>query len=115
MAADLAFTLAEAATILDPPMTPEQLRAIVTALGWQPCGKRHTGRGGRPADTWDAGRLMRLHAAVTPFLDAARLPACLTAGEVFRDYGPETSCPDRGWGPSRAGTGGRHVGHSKHR
>jgi hypothetical protein len=69
MATALAFTLAEAATVLDPPMTEQQLRAIVTALGWQPDGHRHTGRAGRPAPAYDATRLMQLHAAVTPFIE----------------------------------------------
>ena len=66
--AEIAFTLAEAATILDPPMNERQLRMIVRALGWQPSGKRYTGRSGRPVDTWDAAAIMRLHGALAPLL-----------------------------------------------
>lgn len=69
MAANLAFTLAEAATILDPPMTEAQLRAITGALGWQPDGSRYSGRPGRPAATFEAAKIMRLHAALLPFLE----------------------------------------------
>ncbi len=69
MAVSLAFTLAEASEILDPPMTRQQLKAIVEALGWQPCGKRYTGHAGRPLVTYDAERIMRLHGALIPFLD----------------------------------------------
>lgn len=68
MATDLAFTLAEAAQVLDP-MTEEQLRLIVRALRWQPAGKRYTGRGGHPVSTWDAQRLIALYAVLAPFLD----------------------------------------------
>ena len=64
----LAFTLAEAATVLDPPMTEQQLRLIVRALGWQPDGKRYTGRRGHPEATFDAAAIMRLHQALVPFM-----------------------------------------------
>jgi hypothetical protein len=66
--AAVTLTLAEAATLLDPPMTEQQLRRIVRALGWQPRTGRYTGRRGRPADAYDAVRLMELHAALAPFL-----------------------------------------------
>jgi hypothetical protein len=68
MAVAVAFTLAEAATILDPPMTEQQLREIVHALRWKPDGWRRTGRRGHPFPTYDAQQLLRLHAAVVPFL-----------------------------------------------
>lgn len=61
------LTLAEAAAVLDPPITETQLRAIVSALRWQPDGYRHTGRAGRPAPAYNATRLMELHAALVPF------------------------------------------------
>jgi len=48
-------------------MTERQLRAIITALAWQPSGHQHTGRSGRPAARYDATRLMLLHAALAPF------------------------------------------------
>jgi hypothetical protein len=63
------LTLAEAAAILDPPMTERQLRAIVTALRWQPCEYRRTGRAGRPAPAYDAAMLLRLGAALAPFTE----------------------------------------------
>lgn len=65
---DVALTLAEVATILDPPMTEKQLRAIVRALRWQPAGTRPSGRAGHPPLTYDAARLMALHRALLPFL-----------------------------------------------
>ena len=68
MPATVTLTLAEAAQVLDPPMTEQQLRAIVRALGWQAEGRRHTGRAGRPALRYDAGRILKLHAALVPFL-----------------------------------------------
>lgn len=68
MPAAVALTLAEAATVLDPPMSERQLRAIVRALGWPPSGKRYTGRSGRPAPCYEAGEIIRLHAALAPFL-----------------------------------------------
>jgi hypothetical protein len=61
------LTLAEAATILEPPITETQLRAIVTALRWKPDDHRHTGRAGRPAPAYNATRLLQLHAALVPF------------------------------------------------
>lgn len=64
----VALTLAEAATLLDPPMTEQQLRQIVTALRIPAAGKRDTGRAGRPAPTYDAAALMKLHCALVPFL-----------------------------------------------
>ncbi len=62
------LTLAEAAAVLDPPVTEQQLRAIVTALRWKPDGVRRTGRAGRPAPCYDASRILTLHAALVPFL-----------------------------------------------
>lgn len=64
----VSLTLAEAATVLDPPVSERQLRAIITALGWQPEGARRTGRAGRPAPAYDATRLLQLHAAIVPFI-----------------------------------------------
>jgi hypothetical protein len=65
---DVALTLAEASSILDPPVSERRLRLIVRALRWQPSGYRHTGRAGRPAPAYDAARLLQLHAALLPFL-----------------------------------------------
>jgi hypothetical protein len=66
----VALTVAEAATVLDPPLSEQQLRAIVRAVGLLPCGRRYTGRAGPPAATYDAEKIIRLHAAITPFLEA---------------------------------------------
>jgi hypothetical protein len=68
MPATVTLTLAEAAQVLDPPVSERQLRAIVGALGWRPCGHRRTGQAGRPAARYDAGELMKLHAALAPWL-----------------------------------------------
>jgi hypothetical protein len=68
MPATVTLTLAEAAQVLDPPMTEQQLRQIVRALGWEPGGYRHSGRSGRPAASYDASKIMKLHAALVPFL-----------------------------------------------
>lgn len=72
MAVSVAFTLGEAAAVLDPPLSEDELRAIIRALHWKPAGKRYTGRGGHPFDTFDMARIQRLHIALRPFMDAAR-------------------------------------------
>jgi hypothetical protein len=64
----VALTLAEASQVLDPPMTEQQLALIVRALGWKPDGWRATGRRGHPWPEYPAADLMRLHAALVPFL-----------------------------------------------
>jgi hypothetical protein len=72
MAATVEFTLAEAATVLEPAITERQLRAIVRALGWQPSAWRHTGRGrSHPVACYDASEIIALHGALTPFMRAA--------------------------------------------
>ena len=67
MPAAVTLTLAEAAAVLDPPLSERQLRQIVHALRWPPAGHRYTGRAGRPAPMYSATRLMELHAALVPF------------------------------------------------
>ena len=62
------LTLGEAAAVLNPPVTEQQLRQIVSALGWKPAGNRHIGKRGRPWPVYDATRLLELHAALVPFL-----------------------------------------------
>ena len=71
MAVSVAFTLGEAAEVLDPPLTEDQLRRIIRALGWKPAGHRYSGRSGHPPATWDMARIQRLHAALLPFIDGA--------------------------------------------
>ena len=68
MVTAVTLTLHEAAQVLDPPMTEQQLRAIVHALGWQPDSQRYTGRAGRPTASYDATRIMALHGALAPFI-----------------------------------------------
>jgi hypothetical protein len=67
------LTLAEAATILDPPLTEAQLRELVHALRWKPQAVRRTGRPGHPVAVYPADDLMRLHAALVPFIHSAEL------------------------------------------
>lgn len=62
------LTIREAAAWLDPPITEEQLAALIHVAGVQPVGKRRLGRRGRPADTYDAAELMRLHGALMEWL-----------------------------------------------
>lgn len=64
---DLQFTIAEAASLM-PPLTERQLATIIRALGWKPAGRKHTGRAGHPAHTYDAGEMFRLHNALLPFI-----------------------------------------------
>jgi hypothetical protein len=66
---DADLTLTEAATILSPPITERQLRAIITALRIQPAGRRLNGQRGKPHVTYPAATIMRLHAALMPWLD----------------------------------------------
>ena len=67
---DIRFTLAEAAPLLNPPVTPEQLAAMVRALRLQPAGTRRTGKPGRPVRTFDWKQITLLHEALIPFLEA---------------------------------------------
>lgn len=71
MPADVEFTLAEAATVLDPPLTEAQLRVIVRALGWQPDGWQHPGTGrSHPVACYSAARILALHGALMPYIGA---------------------------------------------
>lgn len=69
---DVALTLAEAASDsagLNPPMTEQQLTAIIRALGVAPAGrKKYTGRTGRPPDTYKWADITAIHAALLPWL-----------------------------------------------
>jgi hypothetical protein len=68
MPAAVDLTLSEAAAVLDPPVSEQQLRQIVTALGWKPHGWRRRVTRGHPFPTYDATEILRLHAAMVPFL-----------------------------------------------
>jgi len=78
MSVSVAFTLSEAAEVLDPALSEKQLRMIIRALGWKPAGHRYTGRGGHPFATYDMARIQRLHIALLPYLDA---PATADGGD----------------------------------
>lgn len=64
----VAFTIEEACQILDPPLTPRQLREIIRAVGLEPTGRRRTGRRGHPHATYDAQQILKLHEVLAPFL-----------------------------------------------
>lgn len=61
------WTLEEAAARLDPPMTSEQVRAMVHSAGLQPVGRRRIGFG-RFRFVYDARQVREAHAAVAPLL-----------------------------------------------
>lgn len=65
---DPLLTLAEAAAILDPPVSVTQLRLLTEALGIEPLAVRRSGTRGRPPSCYRASDLMRLHAAVIPLM-----------------------------------------------
>src|SRR5258708_787112 len=66
---DAGLTLAEAAQLLDPPMTERQLRMIIRALGIPPAGTRPSGHRGRPILTYRWSELAGLHQALVPWLE----------------------------------------------
>ncbi|WP_190869027.1 hypothetical protein, partial [Actinomadura sp. RB99] len=59
-----AWTAEDAADLLDPRMTVEQVRALILAAAIQPVGHRRTGRPGRPAPEYPAALILRAHAAI---------------------------------------------------
>jgi hypothetical protein len=69
---DIRFTLAEAAPLLNPPVTEAQLAQVVRALRMLPAGTRRTGRPGRPERVFDWAQITRLHEALIPFLSDSR-------------------------------------------
>ena len=54
-------------------ITALEMREILHALRWKPTAVRRTGRPGHPVPVYPADELMRLHAAITPFLRPAEL------------------------------------------
>jgi len=62
---DVQVTIAEAVTILHPPITEQQLRAIIHALGWQSANQTRGGRGKHATYPWR--RIVDLHQALIPF------------------------------------------------
>lgn len=69
------LTLDEAVKLLDPPVDRAQLKALVEATGLQPGGTRRKLGPGRPALTYSAADLMRLHAAITPLMHEFACPS----------------------------------------
>lgn len=61
---DDGWTVEEAAAILDPTVTLDELRALLTVARVEPIGQRRTGRRGRPSAVYDPAELMRAHAAL---------------------------------------------------
>lgn len=61
------WTLDEAAHRLDPPVTAEQVRAMVHLAGLQPVGRRRIGLG-RFRMVYDAQAVREAHSAVSPLL-----------------------------------------------
>jgi hypothetical protein len=67
---DATLTVAEAITILQPPIGHDRLVLILRALGIPPAEARHTGRPGKPPPAYRAADIMNIHAALMPWLDA---------------------------------------------
>lgn len=63
-----ALTIAEAAPMLNPPITERALRDIVRALHIPPSGQRRNGQAGKPPYEYDWAELVKLHAALVPWL-----------------------------------------------
>lgn len=61
------WTLDEAARLLEPPVSVEQMRAMVHLAGLTPVGRRRVGLG-RFRMVYDAERIREAHAAVAPLL-----------------------------------------------
>jgi hypothetical protein len=75
------LSLPELAAWLDPPLPARRLALLFRALGIEPDGQR-AGKVGRPVNLYDAGKVMRLHAAVVPFLGAPAPEAEAGGGSV---------------------------------
>lgn len=62
----------ELANLLDPPVTVEQVNHLIQYIGLEPCGRRRSGRRGRPTACYDAKIVMEAHTALVPFTQRAR-------------------------------------------
>lgn len=63
------WTVDDAAALLDPPMTVEEVRALIIVVGLPAAGTRPAGRkGGRPAKTYRQTDVLKAHAAVASLL-----------------------------------------------
>jgi hypothetical protein len=65
------WTIDEACNWLDPPIERRQLAELVKLLHVTPAGTRRQPLG-RPAFTYDVAEIMRLHAALLPWLNGQR-------------------------------------------
>lgn len=63
-----AWTVDDAAQLLDPPMSSDQVKALITACALLPVGERRTGRRGRGERVYSAGDIRRAHAAIARFI-----------------------------------------------
>jgi hypothetical protein len=85
----MGITLREAAEILDPVMTCGQVRTLVALAGIEPCGRRRTGRAGRPADEYNEPVIRRAHAeeadrTLKQFTDNDWIASALLARKLIR-------------------------------
>jgi hypothetical protein len=65
------LTIKELADLLDPPVTPEQIVHLICYMGLKPCGRRRSGRRGRPAALYDARTVLAAHAVLVPYTHQA--------------------------------------------
>lgn len=82
MAEPITMTIAELTQVLQPPVTVQQLRAMVKAARIQPTGWRPTGKPGHPWPEYDYADIARLHQALLPWLLAGHGTAVSPAIEV---------------------------------
>ena len=63
---DAGLTIAELASLLDPPVTLDQVKYLVRVLKLEQTGVRKTKQPGRPAPTYNAKIVMQEHEALSP-------------------------------------------------
>ena len=78
------LTVDEAITWLDPPISRRLLATLIQELKITPAGKRPS-TGGRPANAYDAGELMRLHSGLASWLARATRPGGTPAEDDDED------------------------------
>ena len=61
------LTVKELADLLDPPVTQDQIMHLICYIGLEPCGRRRSGRRGRPAALYDSATVMGAHSALVPY------------------------------------------------
>lgn len=60
-AMDIALTISEVQPLLDPVMSPRQIRTLLLIAGIEPCGTKHTGKSGHPSALYPVSDIMRAH------------------------------------------------------